>query len=265
MCFPLAQAFSTEEKNPAPKCWRYEYMRPADLNEAIQTRPIAWLVLSPLEWHGEAISFGCDPFVGQTIVRNAWEKVGGVLIPTIYIGAETDYKVWEKTGLTDYWGLEVNTKEHNPGSLYVRPITLEMVLRDYLYFLHREGFKLCVVATGHGAIEHLSVMKGVCSQYEKGPMRVLMWGGSGRAPVPQELRFEGAGGHADFSEASLLGGVDPNMVDKTRFGVAPRDKKIGLSQDDAAKIDFDKGRKLIEFRAAQLEKEVNALLKELNL
>jgi hypothetical protein len=40
-----------------------------------------------------------------------------------------------------------------------------------------------------------------------------------------------------------------------------RAQKIGLSQDNAGKIDFDKGRKTVEFAAAQLEKEVLAALK----
>jgi len=30
-------------------------------------------------------------------------------------------------------------------------------------------------------------------------------------------------------------------------------------------MDFDKGRKIIEFRATQLEKDINGILKEMNL
>ncbi len=256
-----AQAESEEKEKPAVKKWRWEQMRPDDLAQAIKERPVAWVMFSPLEWHGQAMSFGCDPFIGDAVRDRAWEQAGGVRIPAIYIGAETDYKYWGEKGLMSHWGMETLTKEHNPGSLYVRPITLQLVVEDYLYFLQDEGFKLVVLTSGHGATEHVSTLDKVCAQYEKGPMKILR--GSGRARIPDELRFEGAGGHADFNEASLLGGVDPNLVDKSKFGVIERDRKVKLLKENVDKVDFEKGRKVIEFRAGELAKEVNEAMKNL--
>jgi hypothetical protein len=83
--------------------------------------------------------------------------------------------------------------------------------------------------------------------------------------MPAELRFQGSGGHADFSEASLLGGVDPNMVDKSKFGVAERDRKVKILKENVDKIDFDKGRKIIEFRAEQLANGVKETLKGMGI
>jgi creatinine amidohydrolase/Fe(II)-dependent formamide hydrolase-like protein len=249
---------------PAPRGWRYERMRPADLSEALKERPIAWLVVSPLEWHGEALSFGCDPHVAQAVADIAWEKTGGVRIPTLYLGVETDYEVWEGSARVDYWGMELGTRERNPGSLYVRPLTLELVLRDYLYFLQRQGFKLCVIVSGHGAEDHLTVIRDVCSKYDRAPMRAVLfypWEGE----LPAELRFDGAGQHADFDEVSVLGGADPVMVDRSRFGVVERDRKVMLLRENVGRVDFDKGRRIIECRAAQLERQVEALAKELGL
>jgi creatinine amidohydrolase len=248
----------------APRCWRYERMRPSDLVEALQERPIAWLVVSPLEWHGEALSFGCDPHVAQTVADLAWEKAGGVRLPTMYLGVETDYEVWEGDRRVDYWGMELGTREPNPGSLYVRPLTLELVLRDQLYFLQRQGFKLCVIVSGHGAEDHLAVIRDVAGRHEHSPMRTVLfyaWDGE----PPPELRFEAAGQHADFDEASVLGGADPTMVDRSRFGVADRDRKVGLLRENAGRIDFDKGRRIVEYRAAQLQKMVESLARELGL
>ena len=248
----------------AARRWRYERMRPADLAEAVKERPIAWLVVSPLEWHGEALSFGCDPQVAQTVADLAWEKTGGVRLPTLYLGIETDYEIWEADRRVDYWGMELGTREQNPGSLYVRPLTLELVLRDQLYFLQRQGFKLCVLVSGHGAEDHLAVIRDVVARQEKSPMKAILfydWDGE----PPPGLRFEGAGQHADFDEASVLGGADPGMVDRSRFGVVDRDRKVKLRHENADQIDFDKGRRIIEYRAAQLETRVRAVAKELGL
>jgi creatinine amidohydrolase len=239
-------------------------MRPSDLVEALQEWPIAWLVVSPLEWHGEALSFGCDPHVAQAVADLAWEKAGGVRLPPMYLGVETDYEVWEGDRRVDYWGMELGTRERNPGSLYVRPLTLELVLRDQLYFLQRQGFKLCVIVSGHGAGDHLAVIRDVAGRYEQSPMRTVLfyvWDGE----PPPELRFEAAGQHADFDEASVLGGADPTMVDRSRFGVAERDRKVGLLRENAGRIDLDKGRRIVEYRATQLAEKVESLAKELGL
>lgn len=257
---PLAAAPASTEASAVPR-WRFERMRPVDLAEALRTQPIAWLVLSPLEWHGEAIAFNADPLVGQTIVEHAWEKVGGVLIPTLYIGVETEYKMWdEKKGLVSYWGMELISKEHNPGSLYVRPITLELVLRDYLLALQREGFKLAVVVTGHGGYEHVQIMREVCNR-GYGDMKVLMWSGGGRE-LPEHLRLKPVPGasHANIGEASRVGGIDPSLVDRSAFGVLERDRKTGLLQENANEIDFEKGRGIIEHSARALEEKVREIL-----
>ncbi len=253
----ITAAYATTQ----PPRWRFETMRPPQLAEALRTRPVAWLVLSPLEWHGEAIAFNADPLVGRAILEGAWEKVGGVLLPTLYIGSETEYKEWDTDkGLISRWGMELISREHNPGSLYVRHITLELVLVDYLKALQREGFKLCVVTSGHGGAEHIDVMEEVCRR-DYGDMKVLMARGWSEK-LPDHLRFkkvEGAS-HANIVEASLVGGVDPTLVDREAFGKLERDRKTGLKSENVAEIDFEKGRGVIEFRAASLAKEVEKLI-----
>jgi creatinine amidohydrolase/Fe(II)-dependent formamide hydrolase-like protein len=138
------------------------------------------------------------------------------------------------------------------------------VLRDQLYFLQRQGFKLCVIVSGHGAEDHLAVIRDVVARREKSPMRAVLFYGWDGEPPPG-LRFEGAGQHADFDEASVLGGSDPGMVDRSRFGVVDRDRKVKLLRGNAGRIDFEKGRRIIEYRAAQLEKRVRTAATELGL
>lgn len=248
------------------KKWRWDEMRPEDMREAIKTNPVAWVLFSPLEWHGEAMAFNTDPLVGQHVIDKAWNIAGGVRIPTVLIGAETDYKYWGEKGLSSHWGLEQITEELNHGSLYVRPITLQLVVEDYLYCLQREGFKLAVVSTGHGATEHVKVLKEVCEKFnDPNGMRVEYlpyWAGGGQ--LSDELRFKGSGGHADFSEASMQGGVDPSMVDKSKFGVTEQDRKVKILHENVDKIDYDKARKIIEIRADGLAKIVKDIMAEIN-
>lgn len=251
--------------------WRFESMFPSDLEKAIQSFPVAWLSLSPLEWHGEALAFGCDPALGYELSRQAWELTGGVLLPPLYIGTGNNFaKSDDGIGRADRWEREIVTLEPHPGSIFVRPTTLELVLRDYLYFLQREKFRLCVVVSGHGAAGHMSVIWDVCESINRsfgngdGCLRTHCWRGDA-AQIPEELLFDGAGDHADFSEASVLGGISPALVDPARFGIHPRDRGIGLMQENAGKIDFDKGRKVLALLALQLARTVGPILQELGI
>ncbi|MCP4311303.1 MAG: creatininase family protein, partial [Bacteroidetes bacterium] len=101
-------ASSPLEKKKDVKTWRWEEMFPSDMREALEEMPVAWVVFSPLEWHGEAMSFGTDPVIGQHVLDKVWKRVGGVRIPTVYIGSETEFKYLDK-GVKSHWGLEVVT------------------------------------------------------------------------------------------------------------------------------------------------------------
>jgi len=242
--------------------WRWEEMKPGDLELALEELPVAYLVVSPLEWHGEAMAFGTDPAIGAKIGEMAWEATGGVLIPTLYIGSETEYKDWTSTGLTSFWGLEWNTKEVNPGSLYISNMVFELVMRDMLASVERNGFKACVVVTGHGATEYIRILKSLEERYMEGRMKVIF---SDLAPVerPEEITYAGSGGHADFAEASNLGAVDPAMVDKSKFGKGVRDRKIELLEENTGLIDYDKGEIYLQWRAERIIKTVQKFLADL--
>jgi creatinine amidohydrolase len=246
----------------AHPCWRWEQMRPSDLELAINTLPVVYLVLSPLEWHGEAIPFGCDPLIGKTIAEKAWHKTGGVLIPTLYIGVETLYHGWSESEfkLTDYWGMEWITKEHNPGSLYISPTTLELLMREMLSFIEEEGFKICVIVSGHGGYEHVEVLRELEQRSDGRPMKII-YSRLIDKEMPEELKFPDSGGHADFEEASIVGSIDPAMVDKDKFGKTERDNKIGLEQKNVGRIDYSKGKKVIDFMTEQLVETVNEAMR----
>lgn len=229
------------------KKWRWEEMFPSDMREAIEEMPVAWVAFSPLEWHGEAMAFCADPAIGQYLLDNVWKQVGGVRIPTVYVGSETRFNYLDK-GVKSHWGLEVITKERNLGSLYTRTVTLQFVLEDYLYFLKRDGFKVAFVYSGHGGTEHVKMMREVCEKFTDDNFKAVfvLYGLSSRKDMPEELQFSPSG-HANVRELSLLGAVNPDMVDVEKFGITEQDRKTGLKHENKDKIDFEKGQKYLDF------------------
>jgi creatinine amidohydrolase/Fe(II)-dependent formamide hydrolase-like protein len=244
-------------------CWRWERLKPGDLERAIRTVPVAYLVVSPLEWHGDAMFFGTDPVIGTEIAEIAWRSTGGVLIPTLYIGSETEYKDWTSDGLTSYWGMEWITKEHNPGSLYLSNNTFELVMRDMIYAIEREGFKACVIVSGHGGTEYSLILKQFEERSAASPMKIIYSDLIGKERT-EETEFPGSGGHADFAEASILGGADSTMVDKSIFGKSQRDQKIGLYEKNVNLINYEKGKAFINYRAELIIETVNQFLDKQN-
>lgn len=261
----LNVAFSQTNNNGKtenPNCWRWEKLKPADLENAVKTLPVAYLVISPLEWHGEAMSFGTDPVIGTEIAEMAWKKTGGVIIPTLYLGSETEYKDWTSDGLTSFWGLEWTTKKKNTGSLYVSNYVVDLVLRDMLSFIEREGFKACVLVSGHGATEYSRILKEFEKRYADRPMKVF-YSNLIMKTRPEGIDFPDSGGHADFAEASNLGAVDSTQVDKSIFGKSQRDQKIGLFDKNVGHIDYKKGRANINFRADRIAETVTQYIDSL--
>ena len=240
-------------------CWRWERLKPGDLETALKTVPVAYLVVSPLEWHGDALAFGTDPAVGTEIAEIAWRSTGGVLIPTLYTGSETEYKDWTSEGLTSYWGMEWVTKEHNPGSLYISNNTFELLIRDILYSIEKQGFKACVIISGHGATEYVRILQEFEKRSADHPMKIIYSDLVGK-DRPEETEFPGSGGHADYAEVSVLGAVDSTMFDQNLFGKSERDQKIGLYEKNAHLIDYKKGRAYINFRAERIIETVNQFM-----
>ena len=254
----------TSAKKKEVKTWRWEEMYPSDMREALEEMPVAWVVFSPLEWHGEAMTFGTDPLIGQHVLDKVWKQVGGVRIPTVYIGSETEFKYLDK-GVQSHWGLEVATKELNHGSIYTRTLTLQLVLEDYLYFLKREGFKMAIVNSGHGGTEHVQMMREVCERFSDDSFEAVfdLYGMATRLAIPEEFEFKGNSGHAGIREISFLGAVNPDMVDIEKFGVSEQDRKIGLKQEDRDKIDIEKAQKAIEFLVEGSVKKIQDMVDEM--
>ncbi len=234
-----------------PGCWRWEKMKTTDLEKALETIPVAYFVISPLEWHGDAMTFGTDPAIGTTIAEKAWRETGGVLIPTVYLGSETEYKDWTPAGLTSYWGLEWATKEHNPGSLYVSNQVVRLVVEDMMAAVQREGFRICVIVSGHGATEYTRILKAIENEYKDKPMKII-YADLAELRRPEKIDFPGSGGHADFAEASELGAVDPSLVDTSRFGTGARDRKVGILHENVGRIDYQRGGENIDYRAERI-------------
>ncbi len=256
-------------------CERYERLNPSQLAAAVRKRPIAWLPLGPLEWHGEAIAFGCDPMNATAVVEKAWRKTGGVLLPTLFAGIGSVDKHGRLAGHLEQFALHAAAGQDWPGSVYSRPFSFELLIQDILFFLECAGFRLCILHSGHGDGWHNAAIERIEDRWRGRPMKVVYWAHYAKSlkPFPKawtrEIDSTGvpwtvpSGHHGDFNEASLVGAIDPRLVDKRRFGRHKRDRACGIKPENAPFIDFAKGKKILEFDARRMAAAVNSLYQAL--
>ena len=178
--------------------------------------------VGPLEWHGEHLPFCTDPIRAYYVVKKVWERTGGVLLPPLHIGTD---RFIEKNRRT-LWGMEKYAGCRLPGSLFIPEKTMRDLVKGILLFLEREGFRLCVLCTGHEARNQIKIIDNMQKQFAPRQMKVVSWYAT-KAGYPSYFGNQDIY-HAGTEETSELLAIDKKLVELGRAGRLPRDKKVRL-------------------------------------
>ncbi len=141
-----------------------ERMRPRQVVDAMNKCPVVYVPLAPLEWHGPHLPIGVDAMHASAVCERVAELVGGVVYPTTYLGTETRRNKEELNWL-GFSGDEYVIGMDFPGnilpSVYLDEAVYGVVVREIVRSLKRMGFKIIVLMSGHGALNHNSVLKRI--------------------------------------------------------------------------------------------------------
>lgn len=144
----LSQA--PEPGEPSPKV-RYAELLPHEFRKRLQERPIAYLPLGTLEWHGEHLPLGADAIQSEELMMECARQCGGIVMPPIHLGPDRAKPAEDGTLLI---GMDYADSTTPPraleGSCYWIPLGLHLQIVDaILAQLKRAGFR-AVFADGHG-------------------------------------------------------------------------------------------------------------------
>jgi len=64
-------------------------MRPPEILEERNRLPMVFIPIGPLEWHGPHLPVGTDGLHAHAVAVDVARRVGGVVLPTYFIGSET--------------------------------------------------------------------------------------------------------------------------------------------------------------------------------
>lgn len=274
-----------------------ERMRPRQVVDAMNKCPVVYVPLAPLEWHGPHLPIGVDAMHASAVCERVAELVGGVVYPTTYLGTETRRNKEELNWL-GFSGDEYVIGMDFPGnilpSVYLDEAVYGVVVREIVRSLKRMGFKIIVLMSGHGALNHNSVLKRIGAEESDNGCQVvhrLVFPSSNESDEchqdfsstenVEDEETELGVGHASRDETSItmylfpegvdlseLPGMDQKLyyrdwgiVDGPAFVGRPTKDRSVRSNDDPRKATPEHGREFLSANVKAIADEVRELLK----
>lgn len=193
----------------------YERMTPGEIVAARTRLPAAFVPVGPLEWHGPHLPVGTDAIHAAHAARELARSLGGVVLPTFYMGTETVRLPGTGAEQLGALGLDDDVRVVGmdlPGnpvrSLYFEEGAFGIAVREVVRGLKDDGWRLIVLVNGHGAVNHQRTLQRIAREETAAPhVRVLDLMAWTPPPPPSE-----GPGHADREETAVMLAVAEELV-----------------------------------------------------
>jgi creatinine amidohydrolase len=240
---------------------RLELLRPDEILNEMRQRSVVYLPLGPLEWHGPHLPYGTDPLYAYEMALRVADRLGGIVHPCLFLGTERerDPASLRNLGFSgSEWVVGMDFPDNSLPSPYIPEEVLGIVVRHLVYQLQRMGFRHVVLVNGHGARNHVAVLRRLCGEISA----------EGRGQVHYVFTFpEGAGTwsrrhHASADETAIMKHLFPDTVNTA--GLPPAGAPIRAR--DFAVVDEDafEGRTLPEGHIREDPRTATAALGEMH-
>jgi creatinine amidohydrolase len=205
---------------------RYAELLPHEFRSRLAARPVAYLPLGTLEWHGEHLPLGTDAIIAEELMVACARELGGIVLPPIHLGPDRSCHDADGRHLQGM-DLAASTQPQRPldGSCYWVPADFFALMLDHLLAqLQRAGFK-AVFADGHGPSRYAWV-SDIASRERHFNLKLL----GVTAHYADQWRCQRD--HAAHNETSLILAARPELVDLGRLPADPQVRPQGVSGAD---------------------------------
>lgn len=266
---------------------RFELLRPTEILAERQRCPVVYQPVGPLEWHGPHMPFGMDPLHAEAIARRVAEAVGGVVMPTLFWGAERELSPQALRNIgfeEDRWIIGMDYPANSMKSMYSQEDIFGLVVRTRLDLLMRQDYRLIVIVNGHGARNHMATLERLAAEFTaQTPSRVLFI--TAFKPDLDGGGYSGIG-HADAVETSIMMALYPDAVDLSTLPALPEplrnvdwgivdgptfagnpnaDRTLAEQSDPRHHASPERGERIMRETAAWIGEQVQAALRELEV
>jgi len=194
---------------------RVQYMLPHQLHEARGLLPIIFLPLGPLEWHGPHMPLGVDPLNAETVALEVARRIGGVVLPTLYMGTERERppEMLESLGFgkDEYVvGMDFPQTKGLYNSFYSPEEIFAATLRVQIEKCIVHEYRFTYIVNGHGAVNHNEVIARLCTEFSNERNNVKV---SYSTAFPNRHIEAGLLAHGGMEETSLMMHCCRGLVD----------------------------------------------------
>jgi creatinine amidohydrolase len=198
---------------------RIQYMLPGQLLEEREKLPLIFLPLAPLEWHGPHLAVGIDPLNAENTAIALAQKIGGVTLPTLFMGTERERppEMLKSLGFQedDYIvGMDFPTAKGIYNSFYFPEEIFALTVRAHIEQCLGHSYKYVFIVNGHGAVNHNQVLKRLAIEFNN-RLNDAKVGFS--ISFPRADLARGLASHAGKDETSLMMYYNRASVDLTRL------------------------------------------------
>ncbi|MHA2393306.1 MAG: creatininase family protein [Promethearchaeota archaeon] len=229
----------------------YEKLTPAAFEARIKEASIAYLPIGTLEWHGPHLPLGSDHLQSQGFFIQLAQRVGGVVLPSLYLGPD----IMKTVNDFEYYGMDILQKASPQplqltGSAYwVSEHLFSLIIDAILKQLKRVGFKI-LVAHGHGPSTN-HIIDNTSELEQKHDLKIFtIWRSKGNRVHELEFQYD----HAATNETSIMMALYPSLVHMNQLPQNQQEKPLGLiGKDPRIHASKKQGEDLILFHLKRME------------
>ncbi len=230
---------------------RYTELLPNEFRKRLADKPIAYLPLGTLEWHGEHLPLGSDAIISEGLMVEAARRLGGIVLPSIHLGPDRSIMTKEHGQLQgmDFVASSSPNRQLDGNCYWVSDEFFNSLIDVILEQIRRTGFK-AVFADGHGP----SRTSWVQQIEDRGARFGLKLFG---VEETADLGWKSQVDHAAKNETSLVMALKPELVDLTML---PTDRSIwpvAVDGEDPRGSSSEHGQTCIELSIGILERMFN--------
>jgi len=237
---------------------RYEYLRPSEMVARRKARPVAYLPIGTLEWHGEHNPLGLDAIKAHGLLIECARRGGGVVFPPLFYG---ENRVEAHVDVQMANGYDVPQENFGPDFM---PFTVSEQATHYHHLLihvfHQIaslGFPLIVVCAGHDPLlDHaraaMCVFRQTARRHKHQPTTGWVFTGY---ELVRDL-FPNAGDHGGRWETSIMMALDQDSVN---LSLLPDEKR---QADWVKDVSAEFGRKAVDAIVERVLQRVDEMLSE---
>ncbi len=232
---------------------KYVELRPAEFRQRLQQKPLAYLPLGTLEWHGEHLPLGADAIQSEALMIACAQQFGGIVLPPIFLGPDRRMEREDGSYLIgmDY-AKSTSPEQPLTGSCYwVSYDFFKQLIENILEQLNRAGFK-AVFADGHGPSR--KTWTEMTSTWEKKYKMKLLG-------IPDAIKTEWNYmiDHAAKNETSITLYVQPSLVDLSVFTQGEHSPVTGVNGEHPVNASTAAGEVIFKKAVQQIGERVESI------